>query len=470
MRVCHTVILHWKDFCTHFISKKLNNNYNYVNGMEQIQTKLVVEKDNFLVVPLTTEKQIGIDFSETNGIWRDRESLNHGYTPRDVRILHREKEIKEFTSHLKDAIHNIVPGNLFVYGKSGTGKTMITKLVTSVLEKNAAERNIKLKTVYIHCATTKSNLLILRSINDSLEIDMTQKITKTANSFGVYFSKFLQLMKINKVMLILILDEMDKLKDPDIMNLFARVKESELLEQNICIIGITNDTKFEEDLDSRTMSVLGRRQIVFSPYNANQLRDILSQRAQLAFIPDVLDETVIPLCAAYAAQEHGDARRAIELMKLAATIAEEQNADRITESHVKSANERIDKNLSAEIITTLPTQSKLILLGCIIDGFKQKKGYVSHTSEIYNTYKEVCKMIGIEILTQRRMTDLLTELDTLSIINAKPIFKGRYGRTKEVTLTAPSQVYLSIVMQDYRINVYNKKIDDLIQFYSKIPS
>src|SRR5659263_624686 len=395
--------------------------------MEQIQTELVVKNGHVLAVPLTTEKQIGIDFSETNGIWRDRESLNHGYTPKDVRILHREKEIKAFTSHLKDAIHNIVPGNLFVYGKSGTGKTMITKLVTSVLEKNAAERNIKLKTVYIHCATTKSNLLILRSINDSLEMDMTQKITKTASSFGVYFSKFLQLMKINKVILILILEEM------------------ELLKQNICIIGITNDTKFEDDLDSRTMSVLGRRQIIFSPYNANQLRDILSQRAQLAFVPDVLDETVIPLCAAYAAQEHGDARRAIELMKLAATIAEEQSADRITESHVKSANERIDKNLSAEIIKTLPTQSKLILLGCIIDGFRERKGYVSHTSEIYNTYKEVCKMIGIEALTQRRMTDLLTELDTLSIINAKPIFKGRYGRTKEVTLTAPGQVYLSIV-------------------------
>lgn len=443
-------------------------------GMEQtitsktIQAELAVKKSRILAVPLTTEEQIGIDFSETNGIWRDKECLNHGYTPRDVKILHREKEIKAFTSHLKDAVRNIVPGNLFLYGKSGTGKTMITKLITSILERNALEKNIKIKTVYIHCATTRSNLLILRSINDSLEMDMIQKITKTANSFGVYFSKFLQLMKKNKVMLILILDEMDKLKDPDIMNLFARVKESELLEQNICIIGITNDTKFEEDLDSRTMSVLGRCHIVFSPYDANQLRDILSQRAQLAFMPGVLDGTVIPLCAAYAAQEHGDARRAIELMKLAATVAEEQNADRITENHVKSANERIDKNLSAEIIRTLPTQSKLILLGCIIDGFRGKKGYVSHTSEIYNIYKEVSKMIGIEILTQRRMTDLLTELDTLSIINAKPIFKGRYGRTKEVTLTAPSQVYLSIVMEDYRINAYNQEIDDLINLYSKM--
>lgn len=439
-----------------------------VSTSKTIQTELVVKNGHVIAVPLTTEKQIEIDFSETNGIWRDKECLNHGYTPKDVKILHREKEIKAFTGHLKDAIRNIVPGNLFVYGKSGTGKTMITKLVTSILEKNAAEKNIKIKTVYIHCATTKSNLLILRSINDSLEMDITQKITKTANSFGVYFSKFLQLMKKNKVMLMLILDEMDKLKDPDIMNLFARVKESELLEQNICIIGITNDTKFEENLDSRTMSVLGRSHIVFSPYDANQLRDILSQRAQLAFMPDVLDETVIPLCAAYAAQEHGDARRAIELMKLAATIAEEQNADRITEGHVKSANERIDKNLSAEIIRTLPTQSKLILLGCIIDGFKGKKGYVSHTSEIYNIYKEISRMVGIEVLTQRRMTDLLTELDTLSIINAKPIFKGRYGRTKEVTLTAPGQVYLSIVMEDYRINAYHQRIDDLIKLYSKM--
>lgn len=433
-----------------------------------IQTELAERNSYILAVPLTTEKQISIDFSETNRIWRDKECLNHGYTPRDVRILHREKEIKALTNHLKDALHNIVPGNLFLYGKSGTGKTMITKLITSVLEGSAAEKNIKIKTVYIHCAMTRSNIQILRSINDSLEMDTTQKITKTANSFEVYYSKFLELMKKNKVMLILILDEMDKLKDPDIMNLFARVKESELLEQNICIIGITNDTKFEEDLDSRTMSALGRSHIVFTPYDANQLRDILKQRADCAFNPGILDETVIPLCAAYAAQEHGDARRAIELMKLSATIAEEQNADRITESHVKSANERIDKNLSAEVIRTLPTQSKAILLSCIVDGFRVKKGYVSHTSEIYSVYKEISKTIGIEVLTQRRMTDLLTELDTLGIINAKPIFKGRYGRTKEVTLPASGQVYLSIVMEDYRINAYNQKIDELINFYSKM--
>ncbi len=216
------------------------------------------------------------------------------------------------------------------------------------------------------------------------------------------------------------------------------------------------------------MSALGRSHIVFTPYDANQLRDILKQRADCAFNPGILDETVIPLCAAYAAQEHGDARRAIELMKLSATIAEEQNADRITESHVKSANERIDKNLSAEVIRTLPTQSKAILLSCIVDGFRLKKGYVSHTSEIYSVYKEISKTIGIEVLTQRRMTDLLTELDTLGIINAKPIFKGRYGRTKEVTLPASGQVYLSIVMEDYRINAYNQKIDELINFYSKM--
>ncbi len=433
-----------------------------------VQTELAERNGYILAVPLTTEKQISIDFSETNRIWRDKECLNHGYTPRDVRILHREKEIKALTNHLKDALHNIVPGNLFLYGKSGTGKTMITKLITSVLEGSAAERNIKIKTVYIHCAMTRSNIQILRSINNSLEMDTTQKITKTANSFEVYYSKFLELMKKNKVILILILDEMDKLKDPDIMNLFARVKESELLEQNICIIGITNDTKFEEDLDSRTMSALGRSHIVFTPYDANQLRDILKQRADCAFNPGILDETVIPLCAAYAAQEHGDARRAIELMKLSATIAEEQNADRITESHVKSANERIDKNLSAEVIRTLPTQSKAILLSCIVDSFRVKKGYVSHTSEIYSVYKEVSKTIGIEVLTQRRMTDLLTELDTLGIINAKPIFKGRYGRTKEVSLPASGQVYLSIVMEDYRINAYNQKIDGLIKFYSKM--
>ncbi len=146
--------------------------------------------------------------------------------------------------------------------------------------------------------------------------------------------------------LILVLDEMDKLQDPDIMNLFARVKESGLLEQNICILGITNDLKFEENLDSRTKSVLGRTSIIFTPYDANQLRDILYQRAEKAFNLGVLDEAVIPRCAAYAAQEHGDARKAIELLKLAGTIAAKEKSDKVTEEHAKKAHELVERLIS----------------------------------------------------------------------------------------------------------------------------
>lgn len=410
---------------------------------------------------VSTETEIGISFSGSTSIWKDKECLNHGYTPRDVKILHREKEITAFTNHLADAVQNIVPGNLFLYGKSGTGKTMITRLITSVLEKSAAQKGIKVKVVYVHCGISRSNIRVLRAINDSLEMDVDQKITPTTNSFGGYFSKFCQLMQKHQGILIIILDEMDKLQDPDIMNYFARVKESGILEKNVCIIGITNDLKFEEMLDSRTMSVLGRNHIVFTPYDANQLRDILEQRAKFAFLPGVLDETVIPLCAAYAAQEHGDARKAIELLKLAGIIASEENQTKITEEHVKKANNIVDINLAAEVIRTLPTQSKLVLLSCVIDSFKEIKNYTSHTGEIYNVYKEISRLIGIEVLTQRRVTALLTELNTLSIVNINLIFKGRYGSTKEVSLTAPGQAYYDIIMEDSRIKEYSEKIKSI---------
>jgi cell division control protein 6 len=427
--------------------------------METIQTEL--NSDNLaVVIPPRTVAEIDINFDQIGNIWRDKKCLDKGYTPKDVRILHREKEIKTYTRHLADALQNIVPGNLFVYGKMGTGKTMITNLITSKLEKKAAEKGINVKTVYIHCATARTNIDVMRVVNNQLMLYIDSKLSKTANSFNVYFTKFCQLMKKWNGILIIILDEIDKLEDPDIINLFARVKESRYLDENVCLIGITNDTRFEENLDARTLSVIARTNVIFSPYDANQLRDILRQRAEFAFSPGILDETVIPLCAAYAAQENGDARKAIELLKLSAVIAEEKNEERVTEAHVKLAQNRVDADMCSEMIQTLPTHSKIVLLSCIIDSLKGKGNHVSITGEIYIVYKELCKMICLEILTQRRVTDLLAELGVVGILNVKMKSKGRYGRTKEVTLMAPYQVYLDILMHDYRINGYKEAIEE----------
>jgi len=175
--------------------------------------------------------------------------------------------------------------------------------------------------------------------------------------------------------------------------------------------------------------------MVFPPYNAEQLQDILNQRAKLAFDDGTLEPSVIPLCSALAAQEHGDARRALDLLRIAAEIAERGGEDKITEAHVYKAKNKIELDCVTEAVKTLPTQSKLVLLGIIIN--EEKNNGRLTTGDVYTTYRDMCKVVGLTALTQRRVTDLISELDMLGIIHARVKSFGRGGRTKEIESAVP---------------------------------
>jgi cell division control protein 6 len=188
-------------------------------------------------------------------------------------------------------------------------------------------------------------------------------------------------------------------------------------------------------LDSRVKSSLGEEEIVFPPYNALELRDILDKRANLAFEENIVETGVLEKCAAYAAREHGDARRALDLLRVAAEVAERDGEVSITSNHIDRAEEKIEKNRVLEIVQTQPKQSQAVLLAILeLIGGSDKK---IETGEVFEKYREICKNIGLNILTQRRISDLISELDMLGLINAKVISKGRYGRTREIYITIP---------------------------------
>jgi cell division control protein 6 len=387
---------------------------------------------------------------ENQKIFRDENCLDKGYRPELKEILHREAEKAELIPNLSKALKGVTPSNTLVYGKTGTGKTMLLRVLTKQLEKEALDYSFKVKTIHIVCNAIPTNVGVVKELIAQLETELhlNHNDIKAANSFDSYFKKFSILANKYEGQLIIILDEVDKLEDDELINNLARAKENEFLDKNIAIIGITNDIKYDEKLDPRTKSVLGQRDIMFSPYNANQLRDILYQRAEKAFNPGVLDDAIIPLCAAYAAQENGDARKAIELLMYSGNIAEEQHADKVTENHIDLARERIETDKTTEFIRTLPTQSKLVLAACISNVSHKSQTY---TGEIHNSYKQMAQEIGIEVLTQRRTTDLISELGMSSLLNVIEIFKGRYGRTREVTLAITPSLAWNILMEDDRL-------------------
>ena len=208
----------------------------------------------------------------------------------------------------------------------------------------------------------------------------------------------------------------------------------------VSIIGITNDIRFVEMLDARVRSSLGEEEIVFPPYNAEQLNDILSERAREAFYPEAIKRGVISYCAALAAREHGDARRALDLLRVAGEIAEREGSSYVDVEHVKKAWIQIERNRAKEIVSSLPLHARLVLKA-ILEATKDKP--YTTTGELYEVYTNLAKKIGIEVVTQRRISDILSELDMLGIISAQIISRGRYGKTRIIKLSVDETTVVS---------------------------
>jgi len=127
---------------------------------------------------------------------------------------------------------------------------------------------------------------------------------------------------------------------------------------------------------------------------------------------------------------------------VAGEITERKGETSVQIKHVDEAEEKIEHDRVVEIIHSQPKQQQTALYSIILTT-NQKQNNI-FTGEIYDLYKELCLKIGLRPLTQRRISDIIGELDMLGIINAKVISKGRYGRTREISLTLPEQTKTKI--------------------------
>jgi cell division control protein 6 len=356
-----------------------------------------------------------------------KDALQDTYTPSQV--PHRTEQINQLASILVSALRNEKPSNVFIYGKTGTGKTLVSRYVGQELEKKAATTNTALKTCYINCKLDKINTayrLFARFL-----AEFGEEVPPTGLPTDEVYRHFLDTMHKKKGIFLLILDEIDALTDTDLLYNLSRIN-TELKDSRVSLIGISNDLSFTNNLDPRIKSSLSEEELVFPPYNATQIKDILSQRAELALQKDILEEDVIPKCAALAAQEHGDARRALDLLRVACEIAERTGDKKITVIHVDDAQKKLDIDRVVEVVKTQPRQSQLVLYSILYlaDLNKEDIG----TGDVYDVYQTFCKQSKLTPLTQRRVSDLISELDMLGLITSSVISMGRYGRTRKIKL------------------------------------
>ncbi len=332
--------------------------------------------------------------------------------------------------------HNFIANGFISHN---TGKTLSTHYVRNEIEERIKNKNLPLKIEYLNCK--------LRKVADTeyrILAELIRKFGGSVPSTGLptdkVYSKFIEKIEEEEKLIIIILDEIDqivkKISDGFLYNL-TRLN-SELSKTQLTIIGISNELNFLDSLDPRVRSSLSEEEIVFPPYNAIQLQDILKKRADKSFKDNVLEEGVISKCAAYAAREHGDARRALDLLRVAAELAEREGNKKVKLEHVDQSNEKIDKDKILEVVESAPKQFRIVLLSII--KLSEEGSGKFFTGDVYNRYYSLSRKTNTDALTQRRVSDIVAEIDMLGLVNARVISKGRHGRTREIKLSIPKKV------------------------------
>ena len=375
----------------------------------------------------------------------DKDVLRSSYIP-DV-LPHREEQINQLASILVTALEGQRPSNVLLFGKTGTGKTACMKYIGKEIERATTDLR-KVHFIYMNCEVIDTQYGVLQNIGNRFIENFEEKIPFTGWSTERVYNILREKIDEDKRVIVIALDEIDQLvskSGDDVLYHLCRIND-DLKNAKVSVIGISNDLRFMEFLDPRVKSSLSEEKMVFPPYNAEQLKDILEQRCKVVFEDDVLEPSVIPLCAALAAQEHGDARRALDLLRVSAEIAERSHVPVVTESDVVKAKNKIELDCVTEAIRTLPVQSKLVMMGVLLNNERGDRKLT--TGDLYETYKELCQCTSMAILTQRRITDLISELDMLGIIHARVKSFGRGGRTKEIEPSVPVVEARTVLEED----------------------
>jgi len=346
----------------------------------------------------------------------------------------RSREIGEITRHFAPVFQDGHPVHLSVLGKTGTGKTITLLYLLHEIAQLCAEQNIPFQQYHLDLCCPAP---CFRALNNLGCLMGASKYYKRGISLDDLMRSIEDKLRYAKGYIVVFIDEADNVRtDPDSFYKFLIKRLPQKIEAKLILLFSSNRLSWTENLDPRIKSCLKMRELLFDPYNATDLQHILNIRVEKAFRPGMVDEGVVPKIAAYASRTHGDARKAVDLLTRSAQLAEKK-ASPITLDCVDEAYGEIEKDKYLAMIRTCPKQLQAALYAALTG---KARGRALHTGDAYIVYERFCQTAGLPPLTQRAFTDLLSELDMLGFIRARTVSRGRYGRTKEIFLSAPPEI------------------------------
>jgi archaeal cell division control protein 6 len=371
------------------------------------------------------------DAASGKSLFKNREVLHFAFIPQTV--LHRDDEQKKVTQSLLPLLKKSRPSNLLVYGKPGTGKTLVVKKVLGKIQERVKRSSFPIQLIYANAKEETTLYGLLLKFGRQLGLTSQKDLPTTGLSISEVFNRLVVVIEKNALNTVFVVDEIDYLVElvsksgKDVFYALTRANER-LKKGSLTLIGISNDLTFKERLDPRVLSSLSEEEVVFTNYTVDQIKEILKERIKNAFIPNTIEQSALNLCAAMSGQEHGDARRAIDLLRVAGEIAEREHSDTVKEDHIRRASLKMEEDKETTALNSYPLHEKLLILAVM-------KANGSTTGGIYQSYKILCKTTRQKELTQRRITQMLSEIEMTGLISGRIVHQGMHGRTKKFSLT-----------------------------------
>lgn len=420
-----------------------------------------------------------------NSVFRDKGLLDPDTVIDEDRIVGRDDQLDDIITYLRPALQGNRPPNMLLYGPSGTGKSLIINAVCQQVLELANSQGDRFGVIKVNCQTIKSHdRAVYRLVkNAAEEAGVDVGVPQSGISTDQKLNRFYEILSHYFDSVIIILDEVDLLvgrqRDPNdepayskLLYQLSRASQLGRIEGHVSVAALTNDPRFMKDLDGRAESSFNPQDVVFSDYDANQLQAILERRRD-AYQDDVLEDGIIPLSSAFAAQDHGDARKAIDLFRKAGEIADRKGDDTVREEHVRDAQKEAERDRTLTQMQGLSTQKKLSLYAtAIVPVYSQRNLNAVPSTVAYRVYQYLTDLLDADEKSRDSYLRYMSEAETYNFVTSDKRGRG-YGSGvhKEYTFVDDPEVVADTLRVDIRLeeaeheevlikSVVNAQIDD----------
>ena len=409
-------------------------------------------------------KKIVKKMRQDNQIFKQKSKLASLSNEIPDSLVGRTKQTNQLVRYLIGYEEGMVVPLISVFGRSGSGKSSVVKFVCSnISEIEYCHVNFRKAKTIFGCAN-----LILGAMGYE-GIKSAKGMNKAIDT--IYDAIKKKMSDSPKKLFVLILDEFDVImydrrSNPSDFVYKLIEMQSDLGEANIptTIITISNNVVGDYEFDDRVRSRIGSSEIFFTPFSKEDILKILEERAGEA-IEEKVDPLVLEDIAQRCSEEHGDIRRAIELLRVSAELASSKKKP-ISKIFVLTAAQRLEKDRLEETMETLSVKSKWVCFSLAALCYLTGKDWHS-TMHVFEHYRKMLPP-GSTLISYRRVSDLLVDLSNTGIISSSTTSEGRNGYTSKFMLNMnPETVGKMIDEKKWEMVVMEKEKEDVMNLFSK---